>query len=70
METKQMLHMYISDKKYFTIDFLNERIMNFSYGKSEARNKPPKPLDAAHLSSSGSRLPLSGTSMNTNLSYL
>ena len=60
LEVKLMLSVYISDKKYFTIDFLNERIMSFSYGKSEARNKIPKALEIDHLLSRHSKLRLSG----------
>ena len=60
LEVKLMLFVYISDKKYFTIDFLNERIMSFSYGKSEARNKIPKALEIDHLLSRQSKLRLSG----------
>ncbi len=60
METKLMLRALISEKKFFSLDLLNERIMSFSYGKAEARNKPPKPLDMDHLLSRGSKLPLSG----------
>ena len=60
LEVKLMLSVYVSDKKYFTIDFLNERIMSFSYGKSEARNKIPKALEIDHLLSRQSKLRLSG----------
>ena len=54
METKLMLHVLICEKIYFNLD------LSFSYGKTEAKNKPPEPLDIHHHSSGGSKLPLSG----------
>ena len=35
--------------------------MSFSYGKTETRNKPPRPLVADDIRSQGYGLPLSGT---------
>ena len=60
MEVKLMLQAFIVGKKYFSIGFLNQRVTSFTYGKSEARNKIPKPLDQDHIVSDGKRLPLSG----------
>ena len=54
-ETKLMLQVLLCENKFFNLYFLNER-RSFSYG---AKNKPPKPLDMDHLSSGGSKLPVS-----------
>ena len=35
LEIKLLLNAFVSIKKYFTIDILNERIQNFTYGKAE-----------------------------------
>ena len=60
LETKLMLKVFIFEKKYFTLSFLNDRIQHFSYGKRESRNKPPKPIEKVHLESPGSKMHLSG----------
>ena len=67
-EVKLMLNMFINDKKYFTLQFLNERIRCFSYGRSEAKNKPPKIFDMQHITEN-QKLPLSGeyNSMHDNM---
>ena len=62
METKLLLSTYLTEKKYFTIEFLNQRVSNFSYGKAESRNKIPKPLQQDQITSNGHRLHLSGNS--------
>lgn len=54
----QLLLSLLVRENYFTLDFLNERIANFPYGRSEKRNKPPRAFTSANLS--GSKLPLSG----------
>ncbi len=59
LEIKLMLRVFIYEKKYFTLNQLNNRIQNFSYGKTESRNKVPKPIEVSHLSSEG-KLRLSG----------
>lgn len=43
LELKLMLQEFVK-KKYFDGDFLNSRIENFTYGKKEQRNKPPKDI--------------------------
>ena len=60
LETKLMLGVFIYEKKYFGLNFFNNRIASFSYGKSEARNKIPKPIERGHILSSASKLRLSG----------
>ena len=55
-----MLEVFIFEKKYFTMSFLNDRIQHFSYGKRGSRNKPPKPIEKVHLESPGSKKHLSG----------
>ena len=37
-----MLTSFIKDKKYFDIQFLNNHVSKFYYGRTESRNKPPK----------------------------
>ena len=59
LEIKSLLNEFVSIKKYFTVDILNECIQNFTYGKAEIRNKPPKPLQLSNLSS-GDKIHLSG----------
>ena len=63
LETKLILRVFIWDKKYFSLNFLNERIKSFCYGKAESRSKPPKPLEKKHIESSGSKMHLSGTEL-------
>lgn len=48
LETKLMLRVFIHEKKYFTLKQLNDRIMNFSYGKTESRNRIPKPIEVSN----------------------
>lgn len=60
METKLLLRNFLKDKNYFTIDFINQRAMSFTDGKTEARNKLPKQLQLDQISSCGNKLPLSG----------
>ena len=43
LELKLMLQEFVR-KKYFNLEFLNIRIENFTYGKKEQRNKPPKDI--------------------------
>ena len=58
METKLMLNSFINEEQLFTLDTLNERISTFAYGRTEARNRPPKPFTPVHITSG--RLHLSG----------
>lgn len=73
LETKLLLSSLVHEN-YFTLDFLNERIANFPYGRSEKRNKPPRAFTNANLS--GSKLPLSGmysykyVCTNSNFMYM
>ena len=60
LETRLLLQVFIYERKYFTLNFLNNRIENFSYGKVEARSKIPKRLESSHISSNGGKLRLSG----------
>jgi hypothetical protein len=59
LETKLMLTSFIKDKKYFDIQFLNDRMSKFYYGKTESRNKPPKEFTIKSFSTDG-KLRLSG----------
>lgn len=60
LELKLMLSSFIRNKHYFTIEFLNDRISNFDYSSSEARNKPPKPFTSKMFSTDSPKLHLSG----------
>ena len=40
-EIKLMLKDFITIKKYFDLDFLNDRIVSFTYSPEEAKDKPP-----------------------------
>lgn len=40
MEIKLVLQYYVIEKKYFTVEFLNESINLFKYGQTERKNKP------------------------------
>lgn len=53
LETKLLLYTFIYDKKYFTLNVFNERVTNFTYGKVEARNKPPKEFKDKYLKPNG-----------------
>lgn len=59
LETKLMLGSFLEDG-YLTLEQLNARISNFTYGRIEARNKPPKPFQATYFTGTGSKLHLSG----------
>jgi hypothetical protein len=58
MEMKLMLKVFIYEKKYFTLQFLNERMKFFCFGREEIRNKAPKQIEKIHITTN--RLPLSG----------
>lgn len=68
LETQLLISSFVHDESYFTLDFLNERIANFPYGRSEKRNKPPRAFTNANLS--GSKLPLSGIYIHMYLQNL
>ena len=59
LEIKLMLTSFIKDKKYFDVQFLNDRVSKFYYGKTESRNKPPKEFTIKSFSPDG-KLHLSG----------
>ena len=59
-ETKLLLFTLIYEKKLFTLKDLNDRIASFVCGMSEARNKPPKAFEEAHIKGPKKKLPLSG----------
>ncbi len=58
LETKLVIRSLMEDG-YFTLDQLNERIANFSYGRAEARNKPPKQFQRLSFQSGSGSLHLS-----------
>ena len=59
LEMKLMLTSFIKYKKYFDVQFLNDCVSIFYYGKTESRNKPPKEFTIKSFSSDG-KLHLSG----------
>jgi len=59
MEIKLMLNAFIYEKKYFSLALLNNRIGSFTYGRTEARTKPPKQIEPKHITGEA-KLPLSG----------
>lgn len=61
LETRLVISSFVNKDRYFTLDLLNQRIANFSYGRAEKQAKPPRPFTAANLT--GSKLPLSGISI-------
>ena len=60
LETRLMLASFI-ENGYFTLDLLNQRVLNFTYGRVEAKTKPPKQLEKSHLMGPKGKLHLSGT---------
>lgn len=59
-QTKLLLFTFIYEKKFLTLKDLN-RIASFIYGRSEARNKPPKGFEEVHIKGpKEKKLPLSG----------
>ena len=65
-ETKVMLGSFIQEEKLFSLDLLNERVLNFTYGRVESRNKPPRPFQISNFSSSTQKLRLSGQILKSN----
>lgn len=59
LETRLMLAGFIEDG-FLTLQLLNNRIENFSYSRTEARNKPPKSIERPHLLGPKPKLHLSG----------
>lgn len=59
METKIMLGSFLEDG-IISLHLLNERVLHFTYGRVEARNKPPKPFQMSHFTSTSQKLHLSG----------
>ena len=64
LEVRLMLTSFIKDKKYFDVQFLNDRILKFYHGRTESRNKPPKEFTLKSLCSDG-KLHLSGMLLHT-----
>lgn len=60
LETRLMLHCFIYEDNYFTLEHLNQRVKEFTYSRIEARSKPPKDFEKSHFMGSKSRLHLSG----------
>lgn len=60
METKLMLNSFM-ENGYLTLDLLNQRVRHFTYGRIEARNKPPGPFKKSYFEGIGSKLHLSCT---------
>ena len=50
---KAMLHSFVRDKCYFTIDSIDARILSFNFSRSESKNKPCS-LSAKILNNKGS----------------
>lgn len=67
-EIKGLLNVCIREKKYFTLNELNSRIMNFPYSSVECRDKP-QPFDAKSLEPS-SVVCQTAASMKTLLTVL
>ena len=59
-ETHLLLRSLVEDGR-ITLELLNERVMNFMYGKKEASLKPPKMFEKSHILSPKGRLHLSGS---------
>lgn len=59
METKIMLGSFLEDG-IISLHLLNERVLHFTYGRVEARNKPPKPFQLSHFAATSQKLHLSG----------
>lgn len=59
LETRLMLASFIDDG-LFTLDLLNQRVLNFTYSRVEARTKPPKQFEKSHFVGPRGRLHLSG----------
>ncbi len=60
MEIKNLLNTFMFEDGLFSVEFLNERVQNFTYGRVEARNKPPKPFQSSQFTSATQKLHLSG----------
>ena len=58
LETKLVIQSLIEDG-YITLDVLNDRVANFSYGRVEARSKPSKPFQRSSFQSVSGSLHLS-----------
>lgn len=69
LETGLMLASFIGDN-FFTLELLNDRIENFSYSRTEARNKPRKPFNKAHLIGPKPKLHLSGLFYESQIQHV
>ena len=59
LNIKLMLERFICTDKIFSLQFLNDRIASFIWGRHEVKNKPTKMLQVAHLQGT-TKLPFSG----------
>ena len=59
MEVKLMLSNFL-ENGLLSLEQLNERMLNFTYGRTEAKNKPPKPFQMSHFTATTQKLHLSG----------
>ena len=69
LNLKLMLHNFIIDQRFFTLNCLNNRMFAFSYGRNEMKNRPTKVIDQAHLNGT-KKLPFSGTSTRTCMYFV
>ena len=60
MEMKVLLGRFMLEEIFFSLDLLNERILNFTHGRAKARYKPPKPFQISQFTSSTQKQRLSG----------
>lgn len=59
-EIRLLLSDFITVKKYFTLEYLNDRIMSFTYSPDEAKDKPP-PIKSSDLTN-GRKISMAGMS--------
>ena len=59
LEVNLMLPSFM-ESGLFTLDFLNNRVSHFTYGRAEAKNKPPKPFQKSYFTGTAHKLHLSG----------
>ena len=65
LEVKMLLQKYILEDKSFTLDDINERILNFDYGVVDKRNRP-SPLKQQVLNTDSATISQTGK-INTNI---
>ena len=69
LETRLMMNVFL-EEKLFTMEELNQRITYFSYGRIEAKSKPPRPFQRSNFEPTSSlhlscRLPNSSYTLVT-----